>query len=103
MKIFDLQKGVKAYLRPYLKDGFQWLKFLNEYGFGGCLADDMGLGKTLQVLTLLTDVKDNHTAANLIVVPRSLMHNWAAEIEKISPEINYLIYYAVQRNKIEVK
>src|SRR5690625_6509687 len=61
----------------------------------------MGLGKTLLVLTLLTDVKDNHTAAYLIVVPRSLMHNWAAEIEKFSPEMTYLIHHGVQRDKNE--
>ncbi|MEO7912049.1 MAG: SNF2 helicase associated domain-containing protein, partial [Roseiflexaceae bacterium] len=29
-------------LRPYQKFGYDWLHFLREYGFGGCLADDMG-------------------------------------------------------------
>ncbi|NOT62537.1 MAG: hypothetical protein HOP19_20215, partial [Acidobacteria bacterium] len=29
------------------------MNFLNEFGFGGCLADDMGVGKTAQVLALL--------------------------------------------------
>lgn len=32
-------------LRPYQKFGYDWLHFLREYGFGGCLADDMGVGK----------------------------------------------------------
>lgn len=29
-------------LRPYQKAGFDWMNFLNQYRFGGCLADDMG-------------------------------------------------------------
>ena len=37
-------------LRPYQQAGFEWLHFLNQFNFGGCLADDMGLGKTVQVL-----------------------------------------------------
>jgi hypothetical protein len=40
-------------LRGYQRDGLGWLDFLNQFGFGGCLADDMGLGKTIQVLALL--------------------------------------------------
>ena len=40
-------------LRGYQREGLGWLRFLNEFGFGGCLADDMGLGKTIQVLALL--------------------------------------------------
>jgi non-specific serine/threonine protein kinase len=44
-------------LRPYQVTGFEWLHFLNDFNWGGCLADDMGLGKTLQVLTLLQHLK----------------------------------------------
>lgn len=40
-------------LRGYQREGLGWLRFLDEFGFGGCLADDMGLGKTVQVLALL--------------------------------------------------
>ncbi|WP_190242651.1 SNF2-related protein [Hymenobacter lapidiphilus] len=32
-------------LRPYQKAGYDWLHFVQNYQFGGCLADDMGLGK----------------------------------------------------------
>ncbi|HEV7236004.1 MAG TPA: SNF2 helicase-associated domain-containing protein, partial [Ktedonobacteraceae bacterium] len=31
-------------LRPYQLKGVSWLAFLEQYGFGACLADDMGLG-----------------------------------------------------------
>src|SRR5690606_6158318 len=37
MKKFDLPKTINAQLRPYQKDGYNWLRFLNEYQFGGCL------------------------------------------------------------------
>ena len=40
-----LPTGLKADLHPYQKAGVDWLHFLHDYGFGGCLADDMGLGK----------------------------------------------------------
>ena len=44
---------VHAELRPYQKDGYIWLNYMDRLGFGACLADDMGLGKTLQVLAYL--------------------------------------------------
>lgn len=44
---------VHAMLRPYQKDGYTWLNYMQKLGFGACLADDMGLGKTLQVLCYL--------------------------------------------------
>lgn len=46
-------KTVHAMLRPYQKDGYTWLNYMQKLGFGACLADDMGLGKTLQVLCYL--------------------------------------------------
>lgn len=40
-----LPKDLKATLRSYQKIGYEWLKVLDEYKFGGILADDMGLRK----------------------------------------------------------
>ncbi|MBC8082033.1 MAG: ATP-dependent helicase, partial [Hymenobacter sp.] len=37
--------GFRGELRPYQKAGYNWLHFVKDYHFGGCLADDMGLGK----------------------------------------------------------
>ncbi len=34
-----------------------WLHFLHEYEFGGCLADDMGPGKTIQTLAFLQSLQ----------------------------------------------
>ena len=48
----------KATLRKYQEIGVQWLRFLSGLGLGACLADDMGLGKTVQVLALLSVLKN---------------------------------------------
>ncbi|HYE33032.1 MAG TPA: DEAD/DEAH box helicase, partial [Methylomirabilota bacterium] len=48
-----LPKGLQAEMRPYQKEGFDFLCHLTHSGLGGVLADDMGLGKTLQTLSWL--------------------------------------------------
>jgi superfamily II DNA or RNA helicase len=45
--------GVNGTLRGYQREGLGWMRFLEHFGFGGCLADDMGVGKTVQVLAML--------------------------------------------------
>ena len=40
-----LPKNLNATLRNYQKTGFEWLKVIDNYEFGGILADDMGLRK----------------------------------------------------------
>jgi non-specific serine/threonine protein kinase len=76
-------------LRPYQKFGYDWLHFLREYGFGGCLADDMGTGKTIQTLAFLESLYEEQpdAKASLIVMPRSLLFNWQREAEKFTPEL----------------
>src|SRR5882724_6387537 len=41
-----LPGSVQAEMRPYQKDGFDFLVHLTQVRLGGILADDMGLGKT---------------------------------------------------------
>lgn len=60
----EVPESLNSIMRPYQKQGFQWLSLLNDYGFGGCLADDMGLGKTLQTLALLLKHKDKADTPN---------------------------------------
>jgi SNF2 family DNA or RNA helicase len=90
-------KTIKAELRPYQKEGLNWLNFLNEFGWGGILADDMGLGKTLQILTFISSQK--HKTPSLIVVPTTLMFNWENEINKFSPSLKVYFHYGVNRVK----
>jgi SNF2 family DNA or RNA helicase len=87
-------------LRPYQKAGYNWLKFLNQYKFGGCLADDMGLGKTVQALAMLQAEKENgNTNASLLIMPTSLVYNWEMESKKFTPKLKILCYTGTQRDK----
>lgn len=93
-------KNLKAELRPYQLEGLNWLNFLDEFNFGGCLADDMGLGKTIQIIAFLLIQKEkNILQSNLIVVPTSLIHNWEKEISKFAPSLTYFIHYGNNRLK----
>lgn len=92
-------KAIKAKLRPYQKEGLNWLHFLDEMKWGGILADDMGLGKTLQILTFIHKIKSKKTKANLIVVPTTLLFNWQNEIEKFAPGLKAFYYYGGSREK----
>ena len=96
-KKYELSEKITADLRPYQKSGYQWLKTLNDVGWGGILADDMGLGKTLQIISLLTDVHKSSEYPSLVVVPRSLIFNWCNELDKFSPELKYLVHYGSDR------
>jgi SNF2 family DNA or RNA helicase len=93
-----LPDGLQATLRPYQRQGLSWLNFLDDFGFGGCLADDMGLGKTVQILAfVLLQREKAEKNTNLLVVPTSLIHNWQAEIEKFAPSIRVLVLHGPNR------
>jgi superfamily II DNA or RNA helicase len=92
----DAGDGLKGRLRPYQQAGVRWLYLLTKLGLGACLADDMGLGKTIQVLALLLLLKresGNKSKPSLLIVPASLVANWAAEIEKFAPGLRTLIVH----------
>lgn len=90
----------KGELRPYQKAGYNWLHFLNQYNFGGCLADDMGLGKTVQTLAFLQSQKEQgHQESSLLIMPTSLVYNWEMEAKKFTPDLKVLVYTGTQRNK----
>jgi SNF2 family DNA or RNA helicase len=100
IKKVKLPQNINAQLRDYQVSGYQWLNFLDEFGWGGCLADDMGLGKTLQMLTFIKSQIDKYPdKVNLVVVPTSLVYNWASEIEKFIPDIKFLVHYGNSRAK----
>ena len=102
-------------LREYQRYGLGWLKFLQQFGFGGCLADDMGLGKTVQVLALLESRRikrarslkkeagkapsNSRLAPSLVVVPRSLVFNWIQEAAKFTPKLRVLDHTGMGRLK----
>jgi superfamily II DNA or RNA helicase len=89
-----------AELRPYQRAGLGWMDFLRDLNLGGCLADDMGLGKTVQALATLETVRaaGDHRPS-LVVAPRSLLFNWAAEAKKFAPKLRVLEHHGTERAK----
>jgi len=101
---FPMPDKFKGELRPYQKAGFNWLRFLDQYNFGGCLADDMGLGKTVQTLAMLQAQKENgEKGASLLVMPTSLIYNWEMEARKFTCGLRILVYTGTHRQKDPTK
>ncbi len=97
---YDIPTSFEGTLRPYQHAGYNWLRFLNEFKFGGCLADDMGLGKTVQTLALLAhEMQHNPGFTSLLVMPTSLIYNWELEARKFTPDLKILVYSGTQRIK----
>ncbi|MCE7069472.1 DEAD/DEAH box helicase [Dyadobacter sp. CY327] len=87
-------------LRPYQKTGYDWLRFLKQYRFGGCLADDMGLGKTVQTLALLQAEKETGVKEpSMLIMPTSLLYNWQLEAKRFTPDMKVLLYTGTNREK----
>jgi len=91
---FPPPESLAPILRDYQTYGYQWLKTLAHYRFGGILADDMGLGKTLQSIAFLVSALPEirlERAPALIVCPASLMYNWLGELERFAPDIRAVV------------
>jgi SNF2 family DNA or RNA helicase len=65
---------------------------------GGFIADEMGLGKTI---TMLGIIFANFMMKTLIVLPNSLIEQWASEIFRLTG-YKPLIYHGLKKKKIKV-
>lgn len=82
----ETPRQLKADLRDYQAEGYQWLVRMTGWGAGLCLADDMGLGKTVQTIAFLL-----HTATKgpaLVAAPASVVLNWRKELERFAPSLS---------------
>ena len=101
---YAVPKDLTAELRPYQQTGYQWLKTLESYGFGGILADEMGLGKTLQVIAYLVTVPNQRVGMpNLVVCPASLLYNWGDEMQKFAPKLRYTLILGSAAERKELR
>ena len=84
-------------MRSYQKSGFHWLKMLEKYNLSGILADDMGLGKTVQAISVISSLPADSTS--IVICPKTLLFNWAAEIEKFNKSLSYILYEGTQQER----
>ncbi|NLA45109.1 MAG: DEAD/DEAH box helicase, partial [Candidatus Cloacimonetes bacterium] len=91
---------LQTVMRGYQKAGYAWIKMLEYYHLGGILADEMGLGKTIQALAAIQNAPEN--TQSLVVCPKTLLYNWAAEIDKFHINIPYLIVEGDKETRIQL-
>ena len=117
-----LPARLEAILRPYQREGVNWLHHLSENKLAGILADEMGLGKTLQALVWLATSARKRAPVlslesgvpspeprvpnpesdgpSLVVCPTSLLANWQAEVERFTPELKTLVFHGADRQPL---
>ncbi|MGA2866788.1 MAG: DEAD/DEAH box helicase [Verrucomicrobiota bacterium] len=89
-----LPASLRAEMRPYQQDGYNFLCHLTQIKLGGILADDMGLGKTLQTLAWLAWLKERNARQPkpaLVICPASVLHNWRREASRFTPQLKVLV------------
>ena len=89
---------LKAELRDYQQEGFVWMSRLAHLGVGACLADDMGLGKTLQAIAVILSLA--HQGPTLVVAPTSVCLNWATELNRFAPTLNFHMFSELNRDAL---
>ncbi len=95
---------LETVLRDYQHKGYQWMRTLSRYGFGGILADDMGLGKTLQSIAFIVSMQEELRRSGrpvLVITPASLMYNWQYELQRFAPELNVLLIDGAKAERYE--
>jgi len=100
LPIIEPPEGFRGTLRPYQIRGVSWMRFLESFSFGLCLADDMGLGKTIQLLALLQlerEESDEPVGPTLLIAPTSVLGNWSHEARRFTPALRTTIHHGVER------
>ncbi|MEO1302539.1 MAG: DEAD/DEAH box helicase [Myxococcota bacterium] len=88
-------RELNSVLRPYQREGFEWLARMGRLRLGCVLADDMGLGKTLQALAYIA-VRER-IGPTLIVAPTSVCENWVRECSRFTPRLRAIVYRGPSR------
>ncbi|WP_433742309.1 SNF2 helicase associated domain-containing protein [Falsibacillus pallidus] len=103
---FKVPLPLQHVLRDYQIRGYQWMKTLAFYGFGGILADDMGLGKTIQTIAYLLSEKENIREKQLpalIVCPSSLTYNWLSELTRFAPDLEAIVLDGSKKDRMKLQ
>lgn len=97
----DIPKTLKAELRDYQTDGYQWITRMTGWGAGVCLADDMGLGKTVQTIAFMLHTADLGPA--LVAAPASVVLNWQRELQRFAPSLHVMVLNVASDRKSMVE
>ena len=84
-------------ISPYQHEGLKWLvaREMAPVNSGGFLCDEMGLGKTVQLIaTMLANPKPR----TLIIVPKSIVGQWCAEVAKFAPSLKTHAFDGAKRH-----
>src|SRR5210317_949351 len=82
---------------PYQREGVLFLLTMESQTSGpkgGFLCDDMGMGKTIQ---LVATILGNPKPRTLVVVPKSIITQWAEEIKRFAPNLTINIFDGPER------
>ena len=82
---------------PYQREGVLFLLTMESQTSGpkgGFLCDDMGMGKTIQ---LVATILGNPKPRTLIIVPKSIITQWAEEIKRFAPNLTINIFDGPER------
>jgi len=90
---FKLPTSTFERLYPYQKAGVAWMARIFQNRQGGILADEMGLGKTIQVCALLNGARKAGATHALLLMPVSLLDQWAREARTWCPGWPVYTYY----------
>lgn len=112
-----LRDELVTMLRPYQRQGVEWLCGLAQRKLSGLLADEMGLGKTVQMLAMLerlhssrgdaknensmpqTNASESFRSPSLIICPTSLVENWRSEATRFTPGLKVLVLHGAERHE----
>ena len=91
-------------MRQYQIEGLNWMIRLQENGVNGILADEMGLGKTLQSISILVYMMEytNVNGPHLVVVPKSTLSNWMAELKRWAPTITAIKFHGNKQEREQI-
>jgi len=88
--------ALQGRLLTHQREGVKWLlgrERASDYP-GGFLCDEMGLGKTVQLVATMIE---NPVPKTLIVVPKSIVMQWQAEIAKFAPHLSVHLFDGPKR------
>eukprot|EP00039_Didymoeca_costata_P001435 m.52509 g.52509 ORF g.52509 m.52509 type:complete len:898 (+) comp10797_c0_seq3:163-2856(+) len=88
-------------LRSFQEESLEWMKRMHQAKFNMILADEMGLGKTIQAIAFLAYLFSEEDAKMaVIIVPSSVLDNWARELSIWLPSLKVAYLHGSQKERL---